>query len=553
MFCPNCGEQLSDDAQFCGACGAKIGENNESAENIANVGNTENVAVNQEEPQNTADNGITAADIANKAKAVGEEALNKANAVADSATAAVKKVVPGVNKTILLIACAALLVIIVVAIIIIANLAANKPSFSFDRVPHSLYAAENDDGELVLFLDGKELKNSDDVSYSSSSVAFAYNCNAFVYGGDLYKIDGDKFTLVKEDVEDVVVSSNMNALAYACDDEVFIYKDGKETNVYTVDGSVSSLVISPNGNAVGINVREDGEYVSYVSKGSKANKFSDELEVGIISDDASIVYCGDDNELHVVKNEKADDSVRIEKTVGNIIAMSKDNKKLIYTTSGGTYYYAPGLKDDEPVRISKNGVTPIFPVGTNGLLDDFRSFLGYENYSVKKYTLKGDEFESYTVASSVSSYRLSSDGNKLLYAKSGSLYVKDTRNENSEATEVVEDLYGSSYYYANADLSKIYAFNDDDDLVFSDGKSNKTTKIDTDVDNIVVSADGVCCYVKDDTLYTTSGGSKGSKVDKMNDVTSIRLNNYSIFYVWNDDTLYVSTNGKNFTKTSVAE
>lgn len=544
MFCPNCGEQLSDDAKFCGACGAKLGDSAENVENAAN-------AVNQEETQNAADNGITAADIANKAKAVGEEALNKANAVADSATAAVKKVVPGVNKTILLIACAALVVIIVVCIIIFANLVGNKASFSYDRVPHSLYTAENDDGELVLFLDGKELKNQEGVSYLSGSPSFAYNCNAFVYGGDLYKIDGDKFTLVKEDIDNVTVSSNKNALAYACDDEVFIYKDGKETNIYTVDGSLMSIVISPNGSAVAINVREDGEYVSYVSKGSKASKFSDDFAVGIISDDASIMYCSSEAELRVVKNEKADDSVRIEKTIGNIVAMSKDNKKLIYTTSGGTYYYAPGLKDDEPVRISKYSVTPIFPTGTDGLLDDFRSFLGYENSSIKKYTFKGDEFESYSIASGISSYRLSSDGNKLLYSKSGSLYVKDTRNENAEATEVVEDLYGSSYYYANADLSKIYAFNDDDDLVFSDGRSNKTSKIDSDVDKVIVSSDGVCCYVKDDTLYTTSGGSKGSKVDKMNDVTSIRLSNYSIFYVWNDDTLYVSTNGKSFTKTSV--
>ncbi len=544
MFCPNCGEQLSDDAQFCGACGAKIGENAENSENA------ENVAVNQEGTQNEVENGITAADIANKAKAVGEEALNKANAVADSATAAVKKVIPGVNKKILLIACAALVVVIVVLIIIIANIAGNKPSFSFDRVPHALYTAENDDGELVIFLDGKELKNSDGVSYSSSSASFAYNGNAFVYGGDLYKIDGDKFSLVKEDVKGTVISANKNALAYSCDDEIFIYKDGKETNIHSVEGTLVRLAISPNGNSVVINEREDGDYISYLSKGSKAKKFSDDTVIRVISDDASIAYSYDDA-LRVIKNEKADDSEKIDSNFGEIVAMSKDNKKLIYMNYNGTYYYAPGLKDDEPVRISRNSVALISPAGTDGRLDDFNSFLGYEGYSVKKYTFKGDEFESYTVASNISSYRLSSDANKLLYSKGGSLYVIDTRSENAEPTEVVEDLYASGYYYANADLTKIYAFNDDRDLIFSDGKSNKTSKIDSDVENLVVSADGVCCYVKNDTLYTTSGGSKGSKVDKMNDVTSLGLNNYSIFYVENDGTLYVSTNGKNFTKTSV--
>ncbi len=580
MFCPNCGEQLSDDAKFCGACGAKLGDAAENAENAANIGNTESsvnlektespvnlektespvnaqdtesAAVNQEAAQNEADKGITAADIANKAKAVGEEALNKANAVANSATDAVKKVVPGVNKTILLIACAALIVIIVVCIIIFANLVGNKSSSLFDRVPHALYTAENEDGDLVLFMDGKELKNTDDAEYLSESVTYAYNGDVFVYGGDLYEISGNKFTLEKEDIESVALSTNKNALAYACDDEVFLYKDGKETKIHDVEGRLLNIAISPNGNAVAVNEIEDGDYISYVSKGSKAKKFCEEMIVGIISDDASVMYCSSGYELRVVKGEKADDSVRIEKAVGNIVSMSKDNKKLIYTTDDGSYYYAPNLKDNEPVRISKNSIIPITPAGTDGLFDDFRSFLAYENSSVKKFTFKGDGFNSDSLASNVSSCKLSSDGNKIVYSRSGSLYVRDTRNVNAEAVKIVNDLYRSGSFYANSDLTKIYALNDEGDLVFSDGKSNKSSKVDSDVDNVVVSASGICCYLKDDTLYTTSGGSKGSRINKMNDVTSLLINNYSVFYAVDDDELYVSTDGKNFTKTSAVD
>ena len=94
MFCPNCGKEISDDATFCGFCGAKIensGVNQQQSAETANVetqsqtwGNvqpqfTQNEqadgAFQQEQPvQDTKTeqqkaNSVSAGDIANKATA----------------------------------------------------------------------------------------------------------------------------------------------------------------------------------------------------------------------------------------------------------------------------------------------------------------------------------------------------------------------------------------------------------------------------------------------------------------------------------------------------
>lgn len=568
MNCPKCGEPLSDDVLFCSSCGAKI-ERNEAGDSVEQSVQQPVQPVQQPEEapvqnaqqagqENAANaNTISAADIANKAKAVGEDALNKANAVADSATAAVAKVVPGVNKKILIIAAAALVVIIVACFIIFGVLIGNAGSSAFAKVPHAAYFANND-GELALFIDGKVV--SSDAEYKSGTYFYAYNGNALVYNGVLYKIDGNKLVEVNDSVSGVKMSRNANALLYVSDDAMYIYKNGKENLVFddfTNSSTTSSAVISPNGSAVMFFDKSDDEIITYVYKGSKAEKLGKNLHPLVISDNASAIYAlkydvsesglasrGDT--LYFLNNGNADDPVKVKGDYSAIKAVSKDGRKILFTSSSGTYYFAPNLK--ESVKVDSGSVTPVFPDYTIAQLDDFKSFVGLDGASVKKFTLKGDSYDKYTIASAVESYKLSIDGKKLLYKRNGDLYSISTTSDNAEPVKLIEDV---ALYGASSDLSKIYAVNYDDELVFSNGKSTKPTRVDDDAEKIRVSMNGVCCYVVDDALYTTSGGSKGAKVDKMSDVASITLNYGSYFYVYNDDVLYVSSNGRSFDKTNV--
>ena len=553
MICPNCGTTLSDDAQFCGTCGAKIAAP-AAAQPVQPV---QYVAPVQQAAPAANQNAVSAADIANKAKAVGGEALNKANAVADSATAAVQKVVPGVNKKILIIAAAALVVVIVACFIIFGNLISNAGSSSFTRIPHHAYPVNND-GELVLFIDGKAV--STDAEFKSGSYTYAYNANAFVYGDVLYKVDGNKLVEVNESVSSVKVSKNSNAFVYISDDALYIYKDGKEKLIFDeFEGNITSgaIVISPNGNSVAFMDKTDDGIATYLYSGSSAQQIGKNYYPLSISDDASVFYglkydvndsgsAAKTDNLYIIKNKKAEDAVKVKSDITGIKYSSKDAKKILFLTSSGTYYFAPNLS--ESIKVDSGSVSVIVPRGNVAAYDDFKSFIGTEGSSVKKFTLKGDSFEKYTIASNVDSFSLSADGKKLVYMKNYSLYSISTTSDNAEAIKL-ESMVTS--FETNADLTKIYIKNVDGELVFSNGSSEKTTKITDDVEQFAVSLDGVCCYEKDDALYSTSGGSKGAKVDKMSDVSSVYVKNASIFYVYNDGTLYVSTNGKNFTKSSV--
>ena len=491
---------------------------------------------------------VGAANNAQNASESVKKAANNVKSAVGSAAANVKNFIVN-NKKIAIICAAALaaVVAIIIIIVIIANAAQGPGAAIFDRNDHSVLAFD-DGGDLLLYVDGKEIKNS--LEYNGwSEPEYYYGCGVVRYNGGLYKIEGEKLREINDDVSSVYVSSNENAVAYVSDEDVYLYKDGKETKIYSIDGYLWTMAISPNGNVVAINARDDDGYVTYLSKGSKAQKFSDEYLVGIVSDDASVMYAtafDDESELYVIKNEKADDAERIKDNVGNLNCVSKDNKKILFTVSGNTYYYAPDVKDDEPIRVSKGSVTPLFPENTVKALDDFKSFVALDGGSIKLFSLNGDEFESETIVSSASNVSISLDGKTLVYTKSGDLYsVKASKN--AEPVRLEKDIRS---YDADATLTKIYISDDDSNLVFSDGRSKKTTKISSDVYDYAVSMDGVCCYIDDkDVLYTTSGASKGNKVDKMSNTESVYTSGGSIFTAINDDTLYISADGKTFTKT----
>ena len=577
MICPKCGATLGDHVQFCGTCGAKIEIKAANPQPVQPVQYSQPVqpaqpaqyvqppqsaqysqpaqAPQQAPAQNS--NAVSAAEIANKAKAAGEEALKKADAVADSATEAVKKVIPGINKKILIISAAALLAVIIACVIIFANLVGGGSS-PYKMVEHGAYVANNG-GELALFIDGKAVTN--DLEYKNDSFIYFYNCNALYYGNALYKIDNNKLVEVNSDINDVKSSINLNAVVYTSNDGLYIFKDGKEKLIYdefNISPSSGFACVSPNGNVVMYVDRpeDDGDYETYIFKGNKPEKLGKNVRPQFVSDDGSVIYAykydvEDDgpavleNTLYYTKNGKIDDLTKIKSDVSNIYP-SSDMKKLLFYCDSGTYYFNTSLS--EAVKVDSGRITPESPKFVLAFLNDYKSFIGLDGDSIKQFTLKGDTYEKYTIASSVDSYQLSLDGKRLIYRKNDNLYSVNTTSDSMEPVKLAESVVG---YSASVDLSKIYIRNDEEELVFSNGKSEKTTKITDDVEAIYVNREGVCCYTKDDVLYTTSGASKGAKVDKLSDVDSASIVVGKAIYVFNDGTLYISTNGKSFTKTNI--
>ncbi|MCH5203722.1 MAG: zinc ribbon domain-containing protein [Oscillospiraceae bacterium] len=552
MFCPNCGEQLKDDAIFCGSCGAKMESNNQYTQ-IPIQQPTQppmQAPIQQpiQDPAQTASQDApktSAADIANKAKDVGGKALNKANAAADSATAAVKKLIPGMNKKILLISCAGLLVLILALIIIFANIAAANSGI-FKKTTH-FFDNFKVNGEIAMFVDGKVVSTEVD---SFDKYVYAYNTNALVLGNTLYKVDGNKLTEVNDNIIFVHASVNKNAVVYLSntDKALYLYKGGKESVIYddfeTPAAAIPNTMASPNGNAVLFRDYVDGEFVTYLYRGSKPEKIGVDLCPRGISDDASVMYFSSDDALYFCKNRNVGDKVKIKTDFENVTTWSYDGKKILFTTSSATYYFSPNL--GEAIKVDSGSVKPVFPHNSEEYLNDYRDFIGISGSTIKRYVLKGDSYEKYTIASSVSSYDLSQDGKNLVYLKANKLYSISTANENAEPVKLADNVKS---FLSSLDHTKIYALTTDGDLIFSNGHSTKAVKISDDVKNYRISTSGVCCYVKDGVLYSTSGASKGSKVEKMNDVTAISFGGESYFYVVNDGVLYVSTNGRSFEKT----
>lgn len=544
MFCPNCGATLSDDAQFCGVCGLNIMPESEQQPMQANSWNTNDPAQN------------TAQDYSNGAGAAPDGAgANPAGAAVNSAVTAVKNAFSKIDKKILIAAGAAIVVVaLIIVIIVVAVNNSGVGGISFEKVEHSSFSV-NDDGSLALFVDGKAIKNDLDYDYYYYGYSsYLEKSNVLCYNDGIYKVDGDKLKEIREDVSFIEASMTTNAVAYVYDDELYLYKDGKETKIYDDAADLYDLCVSPNGNTVMFTIGYDDDFETYIYKGSKAEKFSDKYLAYYVSDDASVIYASKDGSgLSVIKNEKVDDAETIEKNIysSNLI-LSKDNKSILYYADGKTWYYTTNLKDNEPIKVCEGNIELIFPENTMNALDDFTNFIAIEGSKIKRYILKGNDFDNYTIAKNVYSSNyclLSDDGKKLIYMNGNELYAVSTTKEDAESVRLAKDAYG---FYANSSLNKIYILTTDDELQFSDGKSKKAVKIDKDIRSFAVSSDGVCCYVDDDgVLYTTSGGSKGTKVAKMTDVEELGIDYGLVFMAWNDDNFYISSDGKNFEDTKI--
>lgn len=581
MFCTHCGKELDDGSKFCIYCGERLeedpaetpaAEQTAAAVNAAAEEAKEAVSEAAEEAKDTVteaaaevketvaevkDTVTDAAAQANEASAeTAEKAQDAAAQTAENVTDAIVPAAGGAAKTIdvssllknkkaLVIAGAAVAVLLL--IIIIAGVAASAGGSS-EMAVKGTYYLNNDAGECTVFYNGKEVKGTDLSPEARIAAASADGSRSVVAdGGDtLYYLNGDKASKITEDFDNtfIIMSADGNAVCYAFDDTLYLYKDGKSSKVAEIETRLSAAVISPNGDTVVYSEIEGDKISAFAWKGGKVIDLDAKITPISVCNGGGIIYGRDKNsKLSYIKNLKPDsaESVRAMKTSA-YPALSYDKKQILFTgDNGGVYYFDSSVKED--IKVSGDGLSIIYPEGSARSMTSFKSFIAYSDGKVYKFTRKGDDFEKDSLTSFSNGYKLSADGKTLVYLQGGNLY-RTSVSDSDKKTLIADEVES---FDADDSLKNVYFVNEDDALRYADGKSKSGKKIMDDVSRYIVTPDGVCVFVnEDDELqYSAKGGDKQKA--GLEDVEGIYEVN-GVVYVNSDGDLHISTDGKKFNK-----
>lgn len=599
MFCPYCGKELDDGSRFCIHCGERLEEDTpESAVEAAKETVEKAVeAVNEtmdnaaEAVKETAENTAeAAAETAKKAaeaateavKDVTEKAAETAQTVADNvaeteekapetAAEVVETAVEAAadapeeipvekdgaaktidvaelmkNKKVLIITAAA--VVFVVLVVLIACFGGAAVSASSSAVK-GVYYVFDDSGEGSVIYNGKKIKGTNLSSSADIAMESQDGSKAVLRDGDkaLYYLSDGKISKITEDFENgmINISADGSTVVYVYDDAIYIYKNGKAVKAADIeDGLAAPAVVSPNGDTIAY-AETNGEKISaYAVKGGKLIDLDAKVIPFSVSNGGGIVYGLDKNlKLSYIKNLKADSAESVKVMSLNFTpVLSSDNKQVLFASDNGIYYFDSSLKEE--IKVTGNSIEPIYPEGGTRCYNSLKEFIAYSDGKVVKFMRTGDDFDKETLASSAKSCILSADGKKLVYAQGDDLYrisVSNPDNKEQLGSEILD-------YDADKNLRNVYLLNYDNVLRYADGKSKNGKKIIDDVGDFAVNPDGVCVFTDDeDTLYySASGGDK--KKAGLDDVKGYVEITHNMIYVESDGDLYISTDGKKFTK-----
>lgn len=603
MFCPYCGKELDNGSRFCIHCGERLEEDtpessveaaketvekaveavNETMDNAAEAVKetaedaSEAAAETAEKAAEAASEAVkdvtekaaetaqtVAGNVAETEEKAPETAEEVAESVVETAADALKETPEEIpvekdgaskaidvaelikNKKVLIITAAAIVfVVLVVLIAVFGGATGNSGSSAIKGV----YYVCDDSGEGSVIYNGKKIKGTDLSSSADIAVESNDGTKAVIRDGDkaLYYLSNGNISKITEDFEIAMIniSADGSTVVYVYDDAIYTYKGGKVTKAADIeDGLAAPAVISPNGDTIAY-AETNGEKISaYAVKGGKHIDLDEKVIPFSVSNGGGIIYGLDKNlKLSYIKNLKADSAESVKTMSLNFTpVLSSDNKQVLFASDNGIYYFDSSLKEE--IKVTGSSIEPIYPEGGIRCYDNLKEFIAYSDGKVVKFTRKGDDFDKETLASSAKSCLLSADGKKLVYAQGDELYRISVSNPDSK------DQLGSEIldYDADKNLKNVYFLNRDNVLRYADGKSKNGKKIIDDVGDFVVNPDGVCVFTDDDdTLYYSAGGSDKKKAG-LEDVKGYVEITHNMVYVESDGDLYISTDGKKFTK-----
>ncbi len=448
------------------------------------------------------------------------------------------------NKTVLLIAAALAALVLLVVIAVVSSVSASSGGTGIK----GSYLLHEDNGESIVIYNGKKIKSLD-LSTNAYVIAESLDgSKAIVRDGvsALYYLDNGNSSNITGDFDAawITLSDDGSTAAYHYDGSLYLYKGGNKKKVADIENMLCALVLSPNGDTIAY-AESDGDKIStYAYKGGKVIDLDAKVTPLTVSNGGGIIYGYDKkSRLCFIKNLKPDSAESVKNL--NLIAkpvFSTDKKQILFASDNGMYYFDSSHKED--IKVTGSKIMLIYPECGVRSYDNLKSFLAYSDSKIVKFTRKGDDFDKETLASSPFSCILSADGKELVYVQNNELYKISVSNPDKKTqlgSEVID-------YYADKDLKNVYFLNQDNTLRYADGKSKNGKKIIDDVGDFNVAPNGVCIFTDDDdTLYYSANGSDKKKAG-LEDVTGYVERTYNTIYVESDGDLYVSTDGKNFSK-----
>lgn len=525
MVCNKCGANVPEEAGFCPQCGAS---------DFAAVQN----------PIENQNAGATSA------------TTTAATTAADSVAAVAEKLKGNKMLPIIIAGVAAVVVIIAV----IALIAANAGGAGFTIRENGYLYVEDDAEEYHYFYNGNELNKSID-KFSASISADGTAIYTITNDGELYYCSGTDMKKVADDVEYSVLSGNGKTLAYLSDNALYIYSgSAKKIAELDDDEQLSFIRVSPDGSAIVYSVYsyEDfkAKYKCYGWNGGEPVKLGTFYD-GYVSNGGKIVYgISDNDKLYIVKN--FDDSTK--DSLGScdeVLGLSENLDTICFYSDGKCRVYNTSFDSAKSFSAYNASVlNPIDRVYIEGcaVISDYKNFVVYSDNKLILAQLKKGEYEKITLAKNVDAHRISADGKTLIYKKNDNLYRISALKTQDEPELLAEDIRS---FDANPDLSAIYYINDDRELMYAKG-NGKSVKVESDYpDEYDVLHNGVCVYVIDDTIKYSTGdsGVKCTGIGECEEVSSYysyyMLDSVNAVVAYSDDYVYISKDGKKFTKTNI--
>lgn len=350
-----------------------------------------------------------------------------------------------------------------------------------------------------------------------------------------------------------VVSDDGKYVVYAVrngdsvdDANLFIYdvKNGESIKV-AKDIIPESVVSSPNGKTVAYitnweSLEDNDMYVTSID--SEAVKVAKNgcIAVAVADGGKSVIYVNvDDDKLYYYNGKEA---VKVASDVDyESIFTNVTETEVVYNKDGKTYWYKAG--NEAPNKIYSKEVAYFvcdtqrwidMEIEGRTCLDTFKNAIFVdEDYKVLTISNNADDVNKIT--SKYGDFTCSNDGKEMVYTEGDELYYAKL-NKNEEPAVIYESEKINTVV-SNANLSRIYIVNEDDELIYvtKSGKHEMITNdIDSDYRPIVCESTGKVYFIEDGDLYEANK-TKKSKVKIKSDVVKMEYTLGGLLYMTDDE------------------